>query len=71
MFKFGVKATLRGFVPICCSLLLLDIEPEGPSYELPMEARVVQPVHRQRTSPSILSSSSFLSFNGVALNQTK
>ncbi|XP_025115958.1 centrosomal protein of 192 kDa-like [Pomacea canaliculata] len=53
------------------SLLLLDIEPEGPSYELPMEARVVQPVHRQRTSPSILSSSSFLSFNGVALNQTK
>ena len=52
------------------SLLLLDVDPEGPSYEIPMEALVSRPATRP-SAPSILSSKSFLSFNGVPLNQTK
>ncbi|XP_070188282.1 centrosomal protein of 192 kDa-like isoform X2 [Littorina saxatilis] len=53
------------------SLLLLDVEPEGPSYEIALEAVVSRPAPVRSSTLNVLASRSYLSFNGVPLNQTK
>ncbi|KAL8616285.1 hypothetical protein ACOMHN_056228 [Nucella lapillus] len=54
------------------SLLQLDVEPEGPSYEIPLEGQITRVEGtQQRAALSILTSKSYLAFHGVSLNQTR
>ncbi|XP_076470000.1 uncharacterized protein LOC143300290 [Babylonia areolata] len=53
------------------SLLQLDVEPEGLSYEIPLEGKVTGIGGRRGAPLTILTTKSFLAFHGVSLNQTR
>ena len=63
------------YVPVVCgcgSLLLMYVESGGPSYEIPIVAKVVVSSNQVASTPfNILSKKQFMSFGGVRLNDTK
>lgn len=53
---------------MCCSKLLICVEPSGPNYEVPMKAQVYRP--QQPHTTALLSDRHFVEFGGLPLGQS-
>ena len=56
------------YVSMCCSKLMMCIEPNGPDYEVMMKAKVERP--QQLPATALLSDRHFLEFGGLSLGQS-
>lgn len=65
-----VTSKIVGFFYGFSSVLLMNVEPDGPLYELPVLGSVVSEMAKRQATPIVLSDRCFIYFGGVGAGKT-
>ena len=65
-----MTSKIVGFFYGFSSVLLMNVEPDGPLYELPVLGSVVSEIAKRQATPIVLSDRCFIYFGGVGAGKT-